>query len=61
MSNYVLEHSLCSSCVWGENGHYNAICAHCPLCNYSKKEESCWMLRETAEALGLVEKKGGDE
>lgn len=61
MSSYTLVHSLCASCVWGENGHYNPICAHCPYCQYGKKVDPCWMSRGTAEALGLVEKKGGDE
>ena len=47
MNNYILTHSFCSSCVWGENGYYNAICAHCPYCQYEKK---------TAEVLGLVKR-----
>lgn len=56
MNSYILTHSLCSSCVWGENGYYNAICAHCPYCQYGKKEEPCWMSRETAETLGIVKR-----
>lgn len=61
MSSYILVHNLCSSCVWGENGYYNAICAHCPYCQYGKKAEPSFMLRETAETLGLVKQKIGKE
>lgn len=57
MNRYILVHSLCSSCVWGEKGYYNATCAHCPYCQYGKKEETCFMLRETAESLGIVKRK----
>ena len=53
---YVLTHSLCRICVWGENGFYNPMCAHCRYVTYSKQEEPQLMTRATAEMLGLVDK-----
>lgn len=61
MSSHKLAHSLCSSCVWGEDGYYKVICYHCPYCPYAKKCKPCYMTRETAEYFGLVARKGGDE
>lgn len=51
---YVLMHKACEQCVWGEDGLYNAMCAHCPYCSYSKDSQSHFMLRGMAEMLGLV-------
>ena len=36
MSWSVLVSNKCDTCLWGQNGHYNVACAHCPDCHYSK-------------------------
>lgn len=58
-NKFVLTHSNCSICVFGENGHYNAVCAHCPYCTYGKGDPR-FMTREMAELVGIVKKKEGE-
>lgn len=48
--NIILTHGLCNQCVFGEEGYYNAICAHCKYCSYSK-DDVRFMTRETYEML----------
>lgn len=57
--NAVLHTRWCDRCVFGEQGFYNANCAHCPECQYSKHPDSSFMSRETAEMLASL--KGGDD
>lgn len=57
---YILKAKRCDSCVWGENGFYNAHCAHCPECFYGKNTESSYLSQGTAEMLikaGILEEK----
>ena len=57
LTSYVLHHSNCDVCVWGENGFYNPICCHCKYINFAKRDEPSFMTRQMAEALGLVKPK----
>lgn len=54
MMNGVLKSDICASCIWGKEGFYNSICAHCPNCIYLKHTESRWMSEETAKTLKLI-------
>ena len=56
INSHILHHDSCDICVFGENGFYNAICAHCGYCTYSKGKIR-FMTRELAERLGVVMKK----
>lgn len=53
-SHTVLHTKWCENCIWGENGFYNAHCAHCPEYHYSKQFGSSFMTRETAELLAAL-------
>lgn len=55
LKNFILKHSKCEQCLFGKNGFYNAICAHCVYCEYSK-DGVRFVSLETAEALGIVKK-----
>lgn len=53
-TDYILRASECDTCVMSKEGFYNPICAHCPSCSYTKKQNSSWMSIETAEMLRLL-------
>lgn len=61
MTNYVLQHPICETCVHSRGGFYNPICAHCPYCIYSKSSESSYATEEILRFITDIKERSNDD